>query len=379
MNLRFKRQLDYVAGNALVAFNLVAARTLGILLRRNHTLDPPPQKIAFIKILGLGSVLLAADAITAVRLKYPQAKLVLICGKGVRPGIEPLGLFDEILEIQDSSFWAMIRSSLSILWKCWRSKSLWIADLEVYSKLTTIFMLWTCARNRFGFHLNPVRFRLSINTHNVFFNQFVHVNQNYEELAKAMGAESVVPVNFPGYPERKRTGSEKWIAINNTCSDLSKERKMPELLFKQVCEWILTNTDFNLAFTGAPSDFTPLENFIDKNLPACKGRTKNIAGQLSFKDYYDFLYSECRLMVTIDSAPLHIARRLHLPTLSFWGPTNPENLSAQDPLHRKIYLKKHCSPCVHHTEVLPCGGDNVCMKDISIQQVAGEFNKLLTI
>lgn len=379
MNLRFKRQLDSVVGNALVAVNLVAARTLGILLRRNHRLDPAPKKIAFIKILGLGSVLLAADSITAVRHKYPQARIVLICGRGVKPGVEPLGIFDEILEIRDHSFWAMLSSSLGILWKCWRSKGLWVADLEVYSKLTTIFSLWTCARNRFGYQLNTVRFRIRINTHNVYFNQFVHVEQNYGALVKAMGVDRVEALSFPGFPPPVKTGNETWIAINNTCSDLSRERKMPEVQLKQICEWLLANTSLKLAFTGAPSDFATIETFAKKHFPDQADRIRNIAGTLSFADYYQFLYSECRFMVTIDSAPLHIARRLHLPTLSLWGPTNPENLSAQNPKHRALYLRKHCSPCVHHTEVLPCGGDNVCMKDISMAQIETELKYLLSI
>lgn len=376
MNLRFKRQLDYVAGYFLIGTNLVAARLLGLILRRNHRLDPPPQNIIFIKILGLGSVLIAADAINAVRARYPSAKLILMCGKGVRPGIEPLGLFDEFYEIKDDTFWLMLKSSFSILWKCWRLKNKWVADLEVYSRLTTIFALWTCARNRFGFHLNPVRFRININTHNVYFNQFAHVGRNYGELVKAMGCEEPQPHNFPNYPFKARTGHEKFVAINNTCSDLSKERKMPRSLFKEVCQHFISNTDFTIALTGAPSDFKELSAFVKQEFPAHENRIQVIAGTLSFQDYYDFLYRECRLMVTIDSAPLHIANRLHLPVLSLWGPTSPENLSKQGTLHVGIYLKKHCSPCVHHTEILPCKGDNICMKEIELGKIISSIHAL---
>ncbi|MCU0429731.1 MAG: glycosyltransferase family 9 protein [Cytophagaceae bacterium] len=377
MNLQFKRQLDYLAGYFLIGINLVAARLLGLIMRRNHSLDPPPAHIFVIKMLGLGSVLIAADSMAALRKKYPSATLILICGKGVKPGIEPLGMFDEIFEIRDDSFLVLLKSSIHTLWKCWRRPNRWVMDLEVYSRLTTIYSLWTCARNRFGFHLNPVRFRRSINTHNVYFNQFVHVEKNYEALVMAMGAEKPVPTKFPAFPFKARSGAEKYLAINNTCSDLSRERKMSEQLFKQLIHHLLSETSYALAFTGAPSDASGVQKIIDEHFADYKHRLRVIAGALSFQEYYHFLYQECRAMITIDSAPLHIANRLMIPVLSLWGPTNPENLSKESELHRSIYLRKNCSPCVHHTEVLPCGGDNTCMKEITWPMIKFQLDKLL--
>ena len=86
-------------------------------------------------------------------------------------------------------------------------------------------------------------------------------------------------------------------------------------------------------------------------------------------------------MVTIDSGPLHIARKLGLPTVSIWGPTNPASYMkipvAEENRHLFHYNKVACSPCVHHHEQLPCGGNNFCMKDVQAASIIEKISQLL--
>jgi ADP-heptose:LPS heptosyltransferase len=380
MKLQFKRKLDFIIGNFLVVINLIAAKTLGFILRRNHKIEKEPSTIIFIKMLGLGSVFLASNAIMAVKKRYPKAKFILIAGSGIKPGLAPIGLFDEILEIRDANFAVLIKDSLSVFFRIWKMKRVWVADLEVYSKLTTVFALWTCAINRFGFILNPVRFRINMNTHNVYFNQFVNVEENYIRLAESMGAKVTENFYLEKYLPSGRSSeiNYPYIAINNTCSDLSLERKCPDKLLADICKWILQNTSYKLALTGAPVDKEKIAVFIKNNFTETElSSILNIAGEYAFEKYYNFLYHECAAMLTIDSAPLHIAKKLSVPTLSLWGPTNPVNLSKPDKRNFVYYLAKHCSPCVHHTETLPCRGDNICMKHMEEETITTQFSKLL--
>ncbi|MGZ5242400.1 MAG: glycosyltransferase family 9 protein, partial [Bacteroidia bacterium] len=199
MLLATKQFIDNAIGTLLVAVNLPLARLFGWLLKRNHSVEKPPKNILVIKILGLGSVILASDALQAIRKKYPQAKMILLCSKSVKAGIEPLGLFDDIWTTHDKNFFTLAGSAINILWQSWKLKDLWVIDLEVYSKLTTIFSLWTLARNRFGFQLNQTHFRNNLNTHNIYFNQFCAVEDNYFEIAKAMGVQQKESFYFPNF------------------------------------------------------------------------------------------------------------------------------------------------------------------------------------
>ena len=366
MNLRLKQIIDVYLGKALLIANLIAVRGLGLLMRRNHSIQNSPEHILVIKILGLGSVVIASDAINSLKQKYPQAKVILMCGKSVDAGIKPLELFDELWVIDDSSLFALFKSGITALLKSWRLKKLWVIDLEVYSVLTTIFSAWTCAINRFGFQLSKTNFRNYLNTHNVYFNQFVWVDINYKNLVKAAGVESFEPFVFPK-KFISSSSTKPYIAINNTCSELGGGlKKMPHPLWLSICNEVLQNTQYNIMLIGAPVDFESNQTFI-KQYNLDQTRVHNNAGKLSFDEYYTFLGTQCALMITIDSGPLHIARKLKLPVVSLWGPTNPEQLQADT--QSAYYLKKPCSPCIHHTEVVPCGGDNVCMKHMEIQPI----------
>jgi ADP-heptose:LPS heptosyltransferase len=69
-------------------------------------------------------------------------------------------------------------------------------------------------------------------------------------------------------------------------------------------------------------------------------------------------------LICIDSALLHYARLLGIPTISFWGPTDPASRLRESDVNRDEihYHKLPCSPCVHVAQEPPCRGDNVCMR-----------------
>ncbi|MBC7485623.1 MAG: glycosyltransferase family 9 protein [Cytophagaceae bacterium] len=377
MNLKAKQRFDFIIGNFLLWLNLIVTRILGFLLHRNHdTRQQQPSNILVIKILGFGSLVMAAHSIYSLKVKYPNARLILMCGPGVKEGAELLKLFDDIWVIDDHSMISLARSSFSALWKCWKMKKLWVMDLEVYSKLTTIFALWTCAINRFGFIMKSVGFRFRLNTHNIYFNQFSIVEKNYQRVVTAMGCTEILSFQLSSDEKRNRDNLTT-IAINNTCSDLSLERKMPDEQLAKVIQWLLTNTAYQLVLLGAPSDKPRNEQLIKKYFTETSSdRLKNFAGEISFGEYFKMLYLKCRIMLTIDSGPLHIARLLGVPTLSLWGPTDPKAYIETGPIHRAIYLGVACSPCVHQVTELPCHGNNFCIKNISLEQIGTEFREL---
>lgn len=379
MNLKLKQWIDGYIGKALVAINVVLVRGIGLILKRDHSLKKSPQNILVIKMVGLGSVLMAADSLYSLKKKYPQAKLILLCGKGVSAGVAPLHLFDEVWVNNDKNILTMVGSGLSALFKAIRLPNLWVLDLEVYSVLTTLFSAWTLAINRFGFQLNKVHFRNYLNTHNVFFNQFITVYQNYEKLVLAMGVQDILKYEMQISKTTNLFGSNN-IAINNTCSELGGDlRKIPAKLLSEIVNNLLVKSAYNIVFTGAPIDYKSNEEFIVNYGFNDNKRVKNIAGKLNFADYYSFLQYQCVAMISIDSAPFHMAIKAGLPTLSFWGPINPIQRFRFDmnPAHQFLYLQTNCSPCIHHSDLVPCGGDNICMKNMNINMIEPKIDLLL--
>lgn len=382
MQLPANRKLDKYIGYCLIVLLLPVTRLLGILLRRNHRLQQPPQHILFIKLLGLGSLVVASGSIQAMRQKYPNARFILLTDSNIADGIEPFQVFDDIWRVDTSSLSVTISTSLKFITQSWRLKELWVADLEVYSKLTTVYALLTFARNRFGFHLRPVFFRKYLNTHNIPFKQSACLEDNYYHMAQVINNSNVLPI-----PQQSIVREDEWqrpyIILNNTCSSLAPVRKLPDATFAIVCDWILTHTSYRVAFLGTANDKPDIDQFVDEHLSAYKqkGRLFNIAGALDFEAYYSFIADKGVCMVTIDSGPLHIARKLGLPTVSIWGPTDPLSYikipAGQEKRHLYVYNKVSCSPCVHHYESLPCGGNNFCMKEIPATSIIEKIDTLL--
>ncbi|HTN18113.1 MAG TPA: glycosyltransferase family 9 protein [Chitinophagaceae bacterium] len=382
MQVRQKQKIDKLLGYFLIGLLWPFTRLLGLLMRRDHTLHEAPQRIVFIKLLGLGSLVLASDAIAMIRDKYPNAHLILLTDRNIAAGIRPFGLYDEIREVDSNHFFRTCRQMLAFLFESWTWRRLCIVDLEVYSKLTTILSLLTCARNRFGFILPSVSFRKYLNTHNILFDQSVVLEDNYTNMAVALsGTGSVRP---PLLTARTGEHQKRYILFNNTCSSLAYVRKLPEQTLSAISGWVLDNTGYDIAFLGMPEDRAEIDQFIEKEaiFNARKSRIHNYAGQSgSFDAYYDFLRTEGVCLVTIDSGPLHLAKKLGLPTLSLWGPTKPEHYlkihPGEEERHLVYYLQTSCSPCIHRYEELPCGGDNICMKQLEEKVIIGKMKQLL--
>jgi ADP-heptose:LPS heptosyltransferase len=381
VRVRQKQLIDRYFGYFLIAVLLPLTRSLGILLSRDHSGRKPPRRLLFIKLMGLGSLIVASDAIAAMRRCYPDARFVLLADPNIAAAVGPFGIFDEIHVVKTDHVPSTLLMMMRFFARTWTWRRLWVIDLEVYSKLTTVVALLTLAINRFGFYLPPVPFRKYLNTHNVPFDQGAYLGGNYLTMARMVTGEASLA---PAAPFVRSDDTDKpFIALNNTCSGLADVRRLPDTVFAELCQWLLEHTPYRLVLLGSPEERPSIDRFIDgPALRQQKHRILNFAGAPGgFEAYYALLRGACAFLVSIDSGPLHIARKLGLPTISIWGPTDPANylpLSlAEKDRHRYLYSGVSCSPCIHRHSRLPCGGDNICMKTISSAAIVGKIIEMM--
>ncbi len=371
--LKQKQYIDTAIGLPLLYINKLFALFFGKILRRNHTLEITPEKIIVIKMLGWGSIIMASDSLISIKNKYPSASFEIICSASIAEGVIALRLFDKVHIVKDVTYIKTIVSSLQIISTFWKH-TCWVIDLEVYSKLSSLLSLWTLAINRFGFSFDAVLFRKNINTHNVYFNNVVQVAENYKRMAVSLGVTEFTSYIIKGYEQRTSAMCYEYIAINNTCSELSQERLLTEKQLLELCIWIAANTTYKIALLGAPSDKNHIQHFINNN---ALQNVENFCGLLSIEKYFHFLHHQCKLIITVDSAPLHIAQKINVPSLSIWGPTTYQSRIKVDSINKVISHQVSCSPCAHYVGELPCKGNNFCIKDISLQEIVGTLQSML--
>jgi ADP-heptose:LPS heptosyltransferase len=72
----------------------------------------------------------------------------------------------------------------------------------------------------------------------------------------------------------------------------------------------------------------------------------SLAGRLNLGQTISVL-GRCSLFVGNDSAPLHMAAALGIPTVGIFGPTNPLNFRPRGPRVQVVRSGLGCSPCFH--------------------------------
>jgi ADP-heptose:LPS heptosyltransferase len=368
VNIQRKQKIDLWIGVPLLLLLKPAVLILGQVLRRDHALEVR-RDIVFLKFQGGGSLVIALPAILGLRKRYPEARFRLVTTRGVLPFAEALGVFDELVSIDDSSLLKVILSGVLGLSRVFRCDTL--VDLEVYSFLSAVFGLGTLARNRLSFYLESTFWRRGMFTHLIFLNRFSGIYHFYEDLAARLGAApagsdscraSVMRAISVGSAPVTR-GAGRRILIGAGCSDFAKERLLSPLQWRAVLAAEL-RSPCEVVFLGGATDRELSARIIDELQPSAVPEVvfRNECGRMKLAASL-LLLAGGDVFFGVDSGLLHFARLFGVPSVSFWGPTDPATrLKPVAGLEETVrYLKTACSPCVHVAESPPCAGANICI------------------
>jgi len=378
VDLRLKQRLDWVLGGILIAALSPSVRLLGRLLRRDHSLRVGAEVCVF-KLLGGGSLVIAFPALLGLRERFPDVRLSLLCTPAVAPFARTLRVFDQLIVIDDSSLPRLLLSTLAAWLRCFRVDT--VIDLEVYSRLSTVFSLLTCARNRLGFYLESAFWRRGLHTHLVFFNRFSGSYLFYEKMVELIGAkpasaEACRRHLLEGLPSREASSPLPTVCVGSFCSEMGRERMLSAEQWKEVLlERQGEGRERCFVFLGGACDRAEAERVVELLRAALpRHRYENRCGELTLPQSLATL-ADADEFWGIDSALLHYARLLRKRSLSYWGPTHPETrLKPIEGLEeRVVYRKVPCSPCIHLAETPPCRGNNVCIRNLFASEAEQEL------
>jgi heptosyltransferase-2 len=149
------------------------------------------------------------------------------------------------------------------------------------------------------------------------------------------------------YGPAKRWPVEKFIAAAG------------EIQQRTNCTWILFGGRGDLELTAR----------IEAGTQNLKLKTQNLAGRTSLRELMALL-KLCRVLLTNDTGPMHVAAALGTPVVVPFGSTSPE-LTAPglpgDPRHHLLKSAVPCAPCF----LRECPIDLRCLNGISVERVVG--------
>lgn len=166
---------------------------------------------------------------------------------------------------------------------------------------------------------------------------------------------------------RERLGAGSWIAINPGASYGSAKRWLPER-FALVADRLAAEYGAHILLTGGAG-----ETEIGEDIAAAmSSRPLNLIGRTSVRQMMA-LISLCRLMVTNDSGPMHVAAAFDVPLVAVFGPTDHTTTSPLTSSCRIVRRETDCAPCL----LRQCPLDHRCMTAIAADDVLAAARDLL--
>jgi ADP-heptose:LPS heptosyltransferase len=384
MNIRLMRFVDRYAGVPLCWISGLWHRRFS---RRRIPFQSPPRAILIIKFFGMGSILLSAPSLAALREAFPDARIYYLSFSSNREILERLPFPFTPLTISSESALSFVRDTITVIRTVRRASVTVVFDLEFFSKFSTLISSLSGASERVGFEL-PTFWRRANLTVPVPFDRSLHVIEMFSKQLQAFGIRAVTPsvqISIQANTEERvslerklalgRNGVEV-IAVNINAGATSLERRWPAERFAEVVRRLLAqNPHRRFLFLGTKAEREYVGRMLHEN-PDIQFASVNCAGALSLGEAIALL-ERSSFLLTNDSGPMHLASAAGTPVVALFGPESPRFYG---PLgeHRIVYKSLSCSPClnIYNAKLFVCPYDALCMKEITVEDVLAAIHSL---
>ncbi|HEX7844170.1 MAG TPA: glycosyltransferase family 9 protein [Chitinophagaceae bacterium] len=154
-----------------------------------------------------------------------------------------------------------------------------------------------------------------------------------------------------------------------------KEKMYPVEKMKEVVRMLLANKNSKLfLFGGGKAEIELLQQW-EKELTG----VENMAGKMNFEKELEHI-SQLDLMLSMDSANMHLASLYNVPVVSVWGATHPFAgfYGWQQPANNAVQIDLYCRPCSVFGNKTCYRGDWACMNDLPPTLIHQRIMEVLT-
>lgn len=244
---------------------------------------------------------------------------------------------------------------------------------------TSLFVLFSKIKRRIGFHEADL---------NIAYTDLVKKPKDVHEIYKNISL--IQPLNFKKINSKIKLyytkdnenffdGIKEAHGIKNedkvvgiSPSSVWPTKRWPKEKFFDLAKKLADKGLFIVLF-GTKKD-SKITQYIQNG----SSRIIDLAGKTNLKDLFCII-SKINLLITNDSAPVHIASAYNTPTIDIFGPTSP--LFGFAPLSEKNKILEvsglKCRPCNKHGSVSCKYKHFKCMVDIDVDQVYEAASELL--
>ncbi|OGX21100.1 MAG: hypothetical protein A2Y04_01225 [Omnitrophica WOR_2 bacterium GWC2_45_7] len=162
--------------------------------------------------------------------------------------------------------------------------------------------------------------------------------------------------------------SKNMVGINIAASAKWQTKNWPVEHVAKLCD-LLSSKNIRVVLTGMAKD----KILVKKVLSLTHAKPADLTGKTDILQLAA-LIKKCKVFVTPDSAPLHVAAAMKVPCIAFFGPTDSKRHIP--PAKKMIVFEKKpaCAPCYSSRCKI---GTHACLQDITPEEVAEAIETLI--
>lgn len=364
---RFREKIE-----RLFSLDQMADKTLGVY-RRVKT----EKRILVIKIGALGDVILVGPSLRMIRKKFPEAHVSLLVDSRFSSAVSPCPYLNEVLplDFRRGRSWV----GLARFAKRLRREAFDISIDFQNTKRTHLLAFLAGIPSRYGFRRGV--FGRLLNHPDMSFSQpdspvrhqfrilaRLGISRLDERLELWPDPEASTRVS-DWFCEKNISADEKIVGLAVGSSPRWPTKRWPIESFCSLAERLQKELGCRIVLVGSKEDEVLTREF-GKEIPT----VINWIGRTSLNELVS-LIKQFHVLVTGDTAPLHIAHALGIPTVALFGPTDPRRhiagLNGTSVLTRRL----PCQPCYKGA---CCYSENLaCLRRIGVDEVFEEVRRYL--
>jgi heptosyltransferase-2 len=344
-----------------------------------------PRNILLIKLVAIGDLVLCLPTIGALRKSFPKSHIAVLVTPRVREVVEGCPFLDEIIYYDILNKDRGVGGVLRIVREIRKREFDLVIELDHYYRITTLLSYLAGIKNRVGFSL-PGQGRRSLYTVRVPYLTNRHEVEAFLEAAKQVGADvldkGLVKIWVP--PEDRQhvnefldkqqiTEEESLVGIHPGTGPSAVSRRWSPDKFAQLADWLIMEQGVRVVITGSPSEVNLAEAIAERMTTEPTIAT----GNTNLKQFAE-IAQRCRLFISVDTGPLHIAAAMGTRVIGLYGPNTPAKWGPYGDGHVTIYKALECSPCTRQYlgQVSKCRNP-ICMDAITVEDVKAAVLQLL--
>jgi ADP-heptose:LPS heptosyltransferase len=353
-----------------------------LLLRARLGRPAVPQRILLIQTAKIGDMICTLPALDALRQRYPDARLTVLCDPLTAPLLQDHPSVDHVWAAKGSAFKGL--KGRIRFWKQLRSERF---DCSICLSPNQVFLtvpLWAGIARRLTVLPNgggSALYRLSGLLHS---HAEAHQDERlFAETVAALLASIDVPMalqrHMPVTPDaRERVGAglpgklERWAGLGISSGNKLKALSQEQLL---TLAKGLHARGFRVVLVGGPGD-EPLAQWLCEHYP--QGEMIDTAGRFALADL-PALIERLDIYLGVDSGITYMADALQVPLIDIMGPADAGD---QRPLSAKAIVIRSelpCAPCSHAFDApYHCAiGTRACITGIDLAGVLHQADALI--